>query len=136
MKVYRFMSFKEFNKMLAGVPIVGRKSFNARTSSSGICFLPEVVKFNSSDGEEYEFCPSACFCFLNGIVSSDVLVEFETDREFQESYGIYADPCGSYYDCICIRELCIPEYDREILIPLRYCVDVAPCVKEKWYDVN
>lgn len=121
MKVYRYMSLTEFKRMLWGENIVGKERFNAKTNSQGVCFLPERIKGSVEDGTNVEFDPIEAFWFLYGIVSGDVLVEFEAEEDsFNHTYGNYAEP-NTYQDMV-IGELCIPYYNRDICKPLRYCV--------------
>lgn len=104
MKVYRWMSNEEFDKLTAGVPMINTNKFiNCRTDSAGFCFLPEKVEFDSlpsgdwsADPEHCVWDPASAYEFLNGIVSDDVLVEFEVSEEARErlhkGYGVYCDP--------------------------------------------
>lgn len=86
MKVYRYMSLVEMSKLSAGIEIIGKRYFDCRTESAGICFLGENTEINSWDEWEHKyttahFDPIQCSCFLNGIVSRDgILVEFEIDK--------------------------------------------------------
>lgn len=146
MKYYRFMSFEEFHKMGLGLPIVGHEFPDNRTMSSGVCFLGEWTLIESAideRGNPVQYSALDCYdAFLGGIVSSDVLVEFEVeDGIMSESWGIYADPINywDWYARISIVEYCTPYYDRELITPVRYCVDVdtyrrgtAPV----WYDYH
>ena len=136
MKYYRYMSAKEFNLLTAGCKLVHTGKFHARTISNGFCFLGEKTNFSvwDEDGEEINFTytPEQCLLYLEGIVSDDVLVEFESEMELTKSWGTYADPtCISGYDgTIDPAEYCIKEYDREIMRPVRYCVG------DNWYQCN
>lgn len=127
MKVYRYMSFHEFNLMEAGVTIVGRSYHDANTDSVGVCFLPELTYVR--DGEAWT--ADKCLEFMSGIVTNDVLVEFETNETMTESWGEYADPYGDYDDTISIMELCIPQYNRSSMIPVRYAMGDT-----NWYDIS
>lgn len=130
MKYYRYMSKEEFNAMLDGKEIVGKQSFNARTSSKGICFLGEDTVFTSLDydydtmeevAREIHFRPTDCYKFLEGIVSDYVLVEFETTETLTESEGVYSDPINLDWNArIIITEYCIHKYTREIMRPIRF----------------
>lgn len=135
MKAYRYMSMKEFTKMSSGCSMTNLSTFNnCRTNSVGFCFLPEEVlciRFEDS----YTMSPEEALAFLRGIVSDDVLVEFEAPEEcFQKSEGIYADPFGDYYDRILVEELCASEYDRDKFVPLRYAMVCYDGVT--WYTFN
>ena len=126
MKVFRFMSMREFDKMNAYCPITGKKSFAARTKSTGVCFMSE---------EDYQ--PNYAYAFLKGIVSADIVVEFEVDpSELTESWGIYADPLGDYFDTIEAREYCAPSYDRERFVPVRYGIPRLYNRGIDWYTFN
>ncbi len=124
MLVYRYMCLEELNKVMAGVEISSDNKFKKfRTTSEGICFLPEVVKFwSDSINSNVEFSPVDCFRFLYGVVSSSsILVEFETKEELNQSSGVYADPYTDDWDAtICIDELCTKSYNRDTFIPKRY----------------
>lgn len=142
MKVYRYMSLNEFNKMSAGCEIIGRKSFRAYTESKGICFLPESVRFESEsvDSEFLEVCfsPADCLRFLSGIVTDEVLVEFEAAEGYlSESRAFYADPVNMDPDAtIEITELCAPSYNRNIFQPLRYGFVDRWTGEAEWYHFN
>ena len=96
MKVYRYMSFKEFNTMILGIPVVHKKrAFRARTNSYGFCFLPETTEFSvyseySNERHDFSYNAEQCYEFLSGIVSEDILVEFEVLNEsiLFEGYGV------------------------------------------------
>ena len=120
MKFYRFMSMKEFNKMISGADIVGKKSFEARTTSTGVCFLSEQTLCKH---DEYKATINVeqAYDFLCGIVSDDIVVEFEAQQKLTESYGIYASIFGSaYFDTMVVTEYCVPSYNRNNMIPVRY----------------
>ena len=148
MKLYRYMSFNEFNKMNAGITIVGKRSFKARTNSEGICFLGEktpaetyYTEYDENDlpysvEVNYTFTPEDCMRFLCGIVSKDILVEFETDStNIRESWGTYSDPYGE--DCMGITEYCTPSYNRDTFIPVRYAIPNNEfCDGFVWYPFN
>lgn len=133
MYVFRFMSEKEFAMVTSGCDVVGKRHYKARTNSSGVCFLPEIVNF-ISHGKEFAYSPEQCFEFLSGIVSDDVLVKFEViNAEFTKSYGIYADPEDyDWFARIKIDELCIPKYNREMLKPVGYAI-IEDWFEWKWY---
>lgn len=97
MRVFRFMSNKEFQLFTAGCEIIGKKSFNARTESSGICFLASA-----------DFDPTEAYDFLKGIVADDVCVEFEIpDNLLTESFGVY------YIGAV--TEYCMPSYSIDLV---------------------
>lgn len=145
MKFYRYMSLEEFAKLSNGCDICGHKHHARRTSSNGVCFLGEHTTFVSywdyDDAKEYTFSALDCYSFLSGIVSSDVLVEFEADSNIlTESYGLYADPINMDYDTIIdIKEYCISMYNRDIMHPIRYTLgdsDGKFTDNSIWYDFN
>ena len=115
MKVYRYMSFKEFNTMILGIPVVHKKrAFRARTTSYGFCFLPETTDFYvaeencPSNSHKFSYSAEECYEFLDGIVSDDILVEFEVLDRFalSQGWGIYSDPTwiSGYFGLINIVE--------------------------------
>lgn len=99
MEIFRFMSKKEFDKLINGEELINKTKHQGNTNSVGFCFM--------EDDPEY------CYEFLSGVVSEDVCVIFETDEELNQTYGIYADPCGSFFDTIVKDEYCINKYDKE-----------------------
>ena len=138
MKLYRYMSTAEFQKMSAGCPITGHHFSKMNTSSDGVCFFGEVVKTYGYD-HNYEYNPSQAWAFLFGIVSADVLVEFDVadTSEVCESWGVYADPYGLWDDCIEAVEYCVPSYSRDTFVPTRYCVGDGSGIWEFgkiWYE--
>ena len=120
MKVYRFMSNREFHALSMGQIMIPENLFhnNMKTTSKGFCFLPESVILHRK-GQDSEMPAGQCICFLDGIVSEDVLVEFEApDGYFRVANGIYADP---YCDGLMwINELCCDTYSKDLLVPTRY----------------
>ena len=115
MKVYRYMSNNEFALVTAGVEVVGRRYMTSRS----VCFLPETVVIN---GGELVYTPEESFIFLRGIVSNDVLVEFETDADLENCCGDYCDPrADEWGEFICVNELSISAYSLDNFKPLRYC---------------
>lgn len=135
MKFYRFMSEREFIKMSAGCPMTNNNPHsNRRTASVGFCFLGE--KTEDDNGNVYT--PESCIEFLSGIVSSDILVEFEGNEDvLNESYGVYANPMTSDWDdFITIPEYCTCEYDREMLVPTRYAIPGKRYHEYEWYSFN
>jgi hypothetical protein len=110
--------------MSAGCTIHGKHRFSARTNSTGICFLGEVTIVG-----DYTLSPTDCYIFLDGIVSEDILVEFETEINLKETYGAYNHLYGGR---LIIPEYCIPEYDMDSMHPTRYCIPD----EWKWYQFN
>lgn len=136
MKLYRYMSNNEFQLLTSGMTLVNNNHFkNAKTNSNGFCFLGENII--SSSGNTYT--PQQAYSFLSGIVTPDVLVEFEIDDPtiLTNGYGVYAEPMGYWGDCMTIPEYSINEYNIDIIHPLRYCVDFdVPFQKNKWYVLH
>lgn len=141
MKLYRYMCMDEFNKMSHGCDIVGKKSFKARTSSNGICFLGADTVFENAyyDDEKGIFCtedihfdPVQCYMFLRGIVSDDIIVEFEADASLvSESEGVYCNPLNPD-ECTVMTEYCMPSYNIDRIKPLRYGF-VENAISVEWY---
>lgn len=139
MKAYRWMSFSEFTKLYSGCTIRPYITVRTeRTSGSGVFFLPENYGESIIGGDPYYYCeedptalekayssmdPERSLWFLNGIVSRDVMVEFEINQPMTEAYGCYADPIIQEWDArVTIKELCCPEYNMDTMIPLRYYI--------------
>ena len=131
MKFYRFMSMREFVRMMNGGTIDGRHNHMARTTSHGICFLGEFVQtdYKAPAIGGWQWCGVSCspadaFEFLSGIVSKDIIVEFEADpANFTESVGVYAVPeeWGANWDSLMTtQEFTVPSYNRENCVPLRF----------------
>lgn len=99
MKLFRFMSKKEFDKLIKGEVLTNNKEHKGHTNSKGFCFMD--VEDNS---------PEYAYEFLSGIVSDDVCVVFETDKKLKKSYGVYADPYGRFFDTITENEYCTKKY--------------------------
>jgi hypothetical protein len=136
MKFYRFMSMKEFNKMASGADIIGKKSFEARTTSTGVCFLSEQTLCKDDDHKATINVEQA-YEFLCGIVSDDIVVEFECRQEMTESYGIYASIFGTtaYFATMVVTEYCTPSYNRENMIPVRYGM-IDDYYRIEWHPFN
>lgn len=145
MKVYRYMSLKEFSKMSCGMVMTSEKKFTrCNTASEGFCFIGEKTAFECFlDGkmETIEYSAKNCYEFLCGIVARDgVLVEFETQPEnVRESWGVYAMPinfAGDDFDAtIEIVEYCADQYSIDTFQPLRYAMCGRMDVGE-WYNYN
>lgn len=141
MKLYRFMSKKEFAMLTSGCDLVHVGKFHAYTDSVGFCFLPEKVDFSVWDDDEekyfdFSYTPAECIAFLGGIVTNDVLVELETSPEnVRESCGCYADPTyvSGYDGVITVTEYCTRSYNRDIMVPCRYAL-VERTGKATWYS--
>ena len=123
MRLFRFMSKKEFDKLLNGEDLINNKEHQGFTNSVGFCFM----EGKEADAEySYEF--------LSGIVSREICVLFETNEKLNESYGIYADPYGSFFDSITRDEYCIKKYNKETIKPIKYCdnFDSRSWENKKW----
>ena len=86
MKVFRFMSTKEFEKYRSGKKLKNKtnhkKQNHRKTTSIGFCFL-------SLD----DFEPEYAYKFLSGIVTDDVCVVFEVDeKKLKQSEARYSRP--------------------------------------------
>lgn len=137
MRYYRYMSIEEMRLMACGVDIIGHRHDDALTSSRGVCFLGEKTLVESTN-DSFEFSPVQCYEFLAGIVSKDVLVEFESDMQLKHTVGVYASPFSDDWDDMALAdEYCIPSYNREIMRPVRYTVDFGYYSKNtQWWDFN
>lgn len=128
-KYYRYMSFKEFDKVMNNEIIISlsNASIQNNTTSKGLCFLEEETKFYPYDAEPKHieiFKPLECYRFLSGIVSNDVLVEFLSNKKLNKGKGIYSNPCISdfYGSNISINEYWIERYSKKIMVPIRFCL--------------
>lgn len=131
-KLYRYMSWYEFIKMSQGIKIQSLVDYSKikKTSSRGICFLGEKTLKGFLYGSDPIEKPEDCLEYLGGIVSNDVLVEFEiTDQALvNESMGTYKD--GEH------AEYWMDYYDNKVLIPLRYKTSVQYFDKLEWQDYD
>lgn len=152
-KVYRYMSLDEFSKLTAGLEIENKNQFgNCKTFSNGFCFLSRNIITEYITESYYEthaeqelirkiYDPVFAYNFLSGIVSNEILVEFEVSPEsnLTKSIGTYARPFSDDWDAtMTIREYCTVKYNRNTLIPTRYTLDFekksfSDCI---WYNVN
>lgn len=130
-KLYRYMSIYEFLKMSIGNKIQPLSDYSKtkKTSSKGICFLGE----KSFDSDDYfRETPESCRSFLGGIVSKDILVEFELENpeDITESFGVY-DTVGK------IPEYWLESYDKNKITPLRYKIAKGSSFEEdEWEEYN
>ena len=95
MKIFRYMSKKEFDKLIKGEVLKNNKHHQGHTNSVGFCFM------KVDDNE-----PRYAYEFLSGVVDDDVCVVFETNKKLTKSYGVYADPYGSFFATITEDEDC------------------------------
>lgn len=112
MKVFRFMSKNEFDAYMNGDTLKNYVKHTAYTNSKGFCFM---------NLEDYE--PEYAYQFLSGIVSTGVCVVFETNEILTKSYGIYAEPYGSFFDSFVSDEYCIEKYNKKDFRLIKYCYD-------------
>lgn len=102
MEIFRFMSRKEFDKLIKGEILYNKKRHQGRTNSIGFCFM------NIEDNT-----PEYAYEFLSGVVDDDVCVVFETNKKLTESWGVYADPNGSFFATITEDEYCTTKYSLD-----------------------
>lgn len=102
MKIFRYMSKKEFDKLIKGEILKNNTIHKGHTNSVGFCFM------KVDDNE-----PRYAYKFLSGVVDDDVCVVFETNKKLTKSYGVYADPYGSFFATITEDEYCTKEYSLE-----------------------
>lgn len=123
MRLFRFMSKKEFDKLLNGEDLINTTKHKGYTKSVGFCFMEGV-----EEDAEYSYE------FLSGIVSGEICVLFDTDEKLNESYGVYADPYGHFFDTITKDEYCIEKYNKETIKPIKYCnnFDNIFCEDKEW----
>lgn len=139
MKLYRYMSINEFLKLMSGEKLTNTNKFSMnRTDSEGFCFLGEEPAFqhgyDHEEGQILTYDALSCLQFLKGIVSDEILVEFNPSesaiKKLHEGTGIYSDPQGDYGDLICITEYSTTEYDKDAFNPNR--IVAFPGIKDKY----
>lgn len=139
MKLYRYMSINEFLKLMSGEKLTNTNKFSMnRTDSEGFCFLGEETTYQQGydheEGQILTYDALSCLHFLKGIVSDEVLVEFNPSesaiKKLHEGTGIYSDPQGDYGDLICITEYSTTEYDKDAFNPNR--IVAFPGIKDKY----
>lgn len=102
MKVTRFMSRAEWDKLNAGQTITNHRKHDAKTTSIGFCFT--------------EDSPEVAWQYLAGIVDADICVTFEfPDGYLTESTAQYADQSegAKMTDLMDKREWCCTEYSLD-----------------------
>lgn len=119
MKIFRYMSKKEFDKLIKGEVLKNNKHHQGHTNSVGFCFM------KVDDNE-----PRYAYEFLSGVVDDDVCVVFETNKKLTKSYGVYADPYGSFFATITEDEYCTKEYSLEDFKIVE--MTIPDFRKEKW----
>ena len=122
-KLFRFMSREEFEKLIKGENLKNNTKHQARTNSVGFCFME-----GKEEDAEYSYE------YLSSVVSDEVCVLFETDIKLNRSYGIYANPYGSFFSTITEEEYCIEEYNKKTIKPIKYCTNFDNCFwkNEEW----
>lgn len=114
MKVFRFMSQEEFNKLQKGEVLTNTSEhLESNTTSVGFCFM---------DCEDYS--PESTYEFLAGVVSEDVVVQFEVDESLlTKSEGTYAAPLiddVSWFSTMNVDEYCCTSYSNKDFKILSY----------------
>ena len=85
---YRYMSHKEFNKYLNYQTIYPIDRWNCNV----ICFLSEKTKVISWKDNIFYLSPIECLDFLTGIVTEEVLCQFEINKNIiTPQLSTYAD---------------------------------------------
>lgn len=115
-RVSRYISREELEKFLSGEKLVNKKHHGEKNKSYsvGFCFLGEETVFRSQyDNKRHSYFPSECLKFLSGIVTPEILAEFEVNyKHLKKGYGIYADPTTDSFfaEKIIVSEYCTEEY--------------------------
>lgn len=117
MKIFRFMSYKEFEKYMNGENLYNNTKHKAKTNSIGFCF------FDIND-----FSPEFAWRFLKGVIFPDICVVFEVDETLlRKGYGIYSDPNKTLYELmnfipkmIRVSEYCTENYNKEVFKLVKY----------------
>jgi hypothetical protein len=117
MKIFRFMSYKEFEKYMNGENLYNNTKHKAKTNSIGFCF------FDIND-----FSPEFAWRFLKGAIFPDICVVFEVDETLlRKGYGIYSDPNKTLYELmnfipkmIRVSEYCTENYNKEVFKLVKY----------------
>lgn len=117
MKIFRFMSYKEFEKYMKGENLYNNTKHKAKTNSIGFCF------FDIND-----FSPEFAWRFLKGAIFPDICVVFEVDETLlRKGYGIYSDPNKTLYELmnfipkmIRVSEYCTENYNKEVFKLVKY----------------
>ena len=127
MKIFRFMSKKEFEKYRSGEILENKTIHTNKTNSIGFCF------FNIDN-----YKPERAMHFLSGIVTFDVCAVFETEKKLNKTYGVYAKPIKStgnsfedllnlfarFTDTFTANEYCITKYNNKDFKLLKYSEDI------------
>ena len=123
---YRYMSQIEFNKYLNYQTIYP----TGRWKCNGICFLSEKTKVISWKNNIFYLSPIECLDFLTGIVTEEVLCQFEINNNIiTPQLSTYADYNWEHsldydYDnpeTLCtVKEYILPYYNYHNAILLSY----------------
>lgn len=136
MKIFRFMSYKEFEKYMNGENLYNNTKHKAKTNSIGFCF------FDIND-----FSPEFAWRFLKGAIFPDICVVFEVDETLlRKGYGIYSDPNKTLYELmnfitkmIRVSEYCTENYNKEVFKLVKYTTNKLDFLKNyksfKWREV-
>ena len=134
MKLFRFMSRKEFKKYINEEELINNQNHHlnhkSKTNSIGFCFL---------NLDEYK--PEEALHFLSGIVDLDICAVFEVNEDkVKETYGIYArqDVNISLFDILIgkipsfeAKEYCTTKYSNKDFKLLKYAIPEWSN-KEQW----
>ena len=110
MKVFRFMSNEEYEKLMKGENLVNESKHKAHTTSVGFCFMD--LKDNP---------PEVAFHYLIGLVSPEVCVIFNVKNKsiLNKAYGRYTDINSKRLFATCIREeYYTTKYNKNDLEPI------------------
>lgn len=102
MKVTRFMSRCEWDKLKAGQTITNNRKHDAKTTSVGFCFTEDE--------------PQVAWKYLSGVVDADVCATFDfPDGFLTESTAQYADrrEGAKFFDLMEKRDWCCTEYSLD-----------------------
>ena len=136
MKIFRFMSYKEFEKYMNGENLYNNTKHKAKTNSIGFCF------FDIND-----FSPEFAWRFLKGAIFPDICVVFEVDETLlRKGYGIYSDPNKTLYELmnfipkmIRVTEYCTENYNKEVFKLVKYTTNKLDFLKNyksfEWREV-
>lgn len=123
MKVFRFMSKREFDKYMNGEELVNHTfhGTNANTNSVGFCFM-----------KVDDFSPEEASHFLIGVVDPDVCAVFEIEADLEETYGVYAKPLRKetleellkkWGRTFKAKEYCTESYNKDTFHLVEYSTD-------------
>lgn len=113
MKVFRFMSNEEYEKLIKGETLVNETKHKAHTTSRGFCFM------NLNDNP-----PEVAFHYLIGLVCPEVCVIFNVKNKnvLNKGYGRYTDINSDEFFATCIREeYYTTKYNKNDLEPIKVC---------------